>query len=106
MSTLQAALDALSHDATTWDDVSSTLSSAATSASGEFLDDDQFSWAGSATGLTATYAALKDKIAGLCAGGSQETAAAAQELRNVKTTYEGTDEAAKNKLHGVWDVAS
>lgn len=105
MTTLQAALDALAHDATTWDDVSATLSTAGTSAAGEVLTDDQFSWAGSATGLSETYAALKDKIAGLCQNGSQETTAAAAELRNVKTTYEGTDDAAKNRLNGVWDVA-
>jgi hypothetical protein len=103
--TLKSALEALETDAKTWDGVNESLTSAAASATFENLTDDEFSWAGSASGLTATYASLQQKIAGLCSGGATEAGNIAVELRNVKKTYEGTDEAAKARLQGVWDVA-
>lgn len=105
MTTLEAALDALNHDATTWRDVSATLTTAGTSANGLVLSDHDLSWAGVETGLNETYRSLQEKVAGLCTGGTTETAAIATELDNVHAAYVGVDAAARDRLHGTWDVA-
>ena len=80
--TLKVALEALASDAGVWDDVSTTLGSARDSASGLTVTQGQMSWASAVTGLLQTYEA--------------------QGLRTVKTTYEGSDQAAVERLSSAW----
>jgi uncharacterized protein YukE len=105
MATLQAALDALSHDATSWDAAAEVTSDAMTAASQQTLTVSDLSWAAGVVGLSDTYDSMVQKMVGLLSGGTIEMREIATELRAVKTTYEGTDDAARARLDGVWDVA-
>lgn len=103
--TLQSSLDALESDAVRWDTTSHTLADAGTAAQGLALGTSQLSWAADETGLTATYEQIRAKVAGLLTEGGEQTGAIATRLRQVKRDYEGTDEAARARLAGSWDVA-
>jgi len=100
--TLKVALEALASDAGVWDDVSSTLGSARDSASGLTVTQAQMSWASDVTGLLQTYEAMRAKTEGLLGGGATQTSTIAQGLRTVKTTYEGSDQAAVERLSSAW----
>ena len=102
---VEVAIEALEKDAVKWEDSADALSKASSQAATQDLSDYEFSFIGTTVGLTSTYAEIQNKVANLCAGGYHEMTAIAAELRAVKTTYEGTDEAAKAKLQGTWDVA-
>ena len=100
--TLKVALEALASDAGVWDDVSTTLGSARDSASGLTVTQGQMSWASDVTGLLQTYEAMRSKTEGLLGGGATQTSTMAQGLRTVKTTYEGSDGAAVERLSSAW----
>lgn len=100
--TLKVALEALASDAGVWDDVSTTLGSARDSASGLTVTQGQMSWASDVTGLLQTYEAMRSKTEGLLGGGATQTSTMAQGLRTVKTTYEGSDRAAVERLSSAW----
>ncbi|MFC7488015.1 hypothetical protein ACOCJ7_18375 [Knoellia sp. CPCC 206453] len=102
----EVALQALGDDAAVWDDVSSTLSTATTSASSLTLSTSQLSWAADVVGLTTTYESMRAKIERLLREGTTETDTIAANLRTVKTTYEGHDEAAKQRLAAAWSPKS
>lgn len=98
--TLEAALAALTTDANRWDDVSDALAGARDAATRLTLPASTFSFAG---GEAATaYEAVRAHVRALLDGGVQETAGAAQALREVRRTYEETDEAARAGLSGRW----
>lgn len=98
----QVALQALGADAGVWDDVSTALDGATTSASGLTLTTAQLSWAAEVIGLTTTYEAMRAKTERLLGEGATETSTIAEGLRTVKTTYEGSDEGAKARLESAW----
>src|SRR6476469_7668080 len=100
--TLKVALEALSSDAGVWDDVSTTLGSARDSATGLTVTQGQMSWAADVTGLLQTYEAMRSKTERLLGGGATQTSTIAQGLRTVKTTYEGSDQAAVQRLSSAW----
>ena len=100
--TLKVALEALASDAGVWDDVSTTLGSARDSATGLTVTQGQLSWASDVTGLLQTYEAMRAKTEQLLGGGATQTATIAQGLRIVKTTYEGSDQAAVERLSSAW----
>lgn len=104
--TLQADLQALETDANTWDDVSSTLSSAAGTATGLHLGTPQLSWAAEVTGLTSTYSTVREFMASRLTEGSTATAEMASGLRTVKAAFEGTDGSTANRFDGLWDAVS
>lgn len=103
--TLQVSLEALDSDAARWESSSRTLAGAQQVAEGLSLSDTQLSWAGQDTGLVATYEQLREKVAALLTQGVGETDKIAATLREVKLVYESTDDAAKQRLKGVWEVA-
>jgi hypothetical protein len=102
---LEVALDALQKDADKWSDTATTLSAAHDGATSITLTIKEFSWAGEHTDLLATYQEAQTKIAELCRQGAAEATGIKDALIATKTTYAGTDEAAKAKLDGVWDYS-
>ncbi|MFQ6172657.1 hypothetical protein ACK8HX_13695 [Oryzobacter sp. R7] len=98
----RVALEALSADAGVWDEVSTTLDGASTTAAGLGLTTSQLSWAAEVVGLTATYESMRAKTERLLGEGATQTSTIAEGLRTVKTTYEGSDEAAKQRLESAW----
>ena len=102
--TLKAAIDALRHDATVWDEVGSTTSGAGTAAAGLGLTETDMSFGAGQTGLVATYNALKDRVAHLLTDGGRVQQKLAVTLDQVASTYEASDERAANKFEGVWVV--
>jgi hypothetical protein len=102
MTTLKVALEALAADAGVWDDVSTTLTSARDSASGLTVTEGEMSWASDVTGLLQTYEAMRSKTEGLLGGGATQTSTIATGLRTVKSTYEGSDQAAVERLSSAW----
>ncbi len=101
--TYKVALDALAKDATIWDDTSSTLSSASTSAAGLTLTDDDFSWVGSSTGVSSTYYQLQYRLVALLSDGDRQTTHVADTLRNIKKAYEENEDAAEARYQGQWE---
>jgi hypothetical protein len=99
---LKVALAALASDARVWDDVSSTLGGARGSATGLTVTEGEMSWAADVTGLLQTYEAMRSKTARLLAGGETQTATIARGLLTVKATYEGSDQAAVERLASAW----
>jgi hypothetical protein len=101
--TLQAALDALTSDAKSWDEVSGVLTSSSTTAGG--LTVSTYSWPQviSEIPLAATYEKLRAKVETLLSDGGTETGDLAETLRKVRTAYEDTDHTARDRLHGTWD---
>jgi len=100
--TLKVALEALAQDAGVWDDVSSTLGGARDSASSLTVTEGQMSWAADVTGLLQTYESMRSKTQTLLGDGSTQTSTIAQGLRQVRTTYEGSDQAAVERLSSAW----
>ena len=98
----EVAIQALQDDAVVWDGVSATLSTATTSATSQTLTTSQLSWAADVVGLTETYESMRAKIEKLLREGTTETNTIAANLRTVMTTYEGHDEAAKQRLASAW----
>lgn len=98
----QVALEALGTDASRWDDVSAALDGASTSATGLTLTTAQLSWAAEVVGLTTTYEAMRAKTERLLREGATETSTVAEGLRTVSTTYEGSDETARQRLESAW----
>lgn len=100
--TLKVALEALAEDAGVWDEVSTTLASARDSAAGLTVTENEMSWASDVTGLLQTYESMRSKTEALLGGGATETSTIAEGLRTVKTTYEGSDQAAVERLSSAW----
>lgn len=98
---LEVALDALTDDAAIWEDASGTLEDAASAAGGLGLTHGQFSFAGGT--VAATYEELRSRVQTLLEDGAGKLDDGAAQLRQVRTTYEGSDEASKDSLDGVWD---
>ena len=100
--TLKVALEALAADAVVWDDVSSTLGGARDSAVGLTVSEAQMSWAADVTGLLQTYESIRSKTQTLLGDGATQTSTMAEGLRQVKATYEGSDQAAVERLSSAW----
>ncbi|MBT0993258.1 hypothetical protein KIN34_03010 [Cellulomonas sp. DKR-3] len=99
--TFEAAMQALTDDAKRWDGVADVTRTAADSAGSLSVRPSQFSFAGGA--VSTSFEEIRSVVEGLLRGGSAEMAGAATALRQVRATYEGTDEAAKQRLAGTWD---
>ncbi|ACQ82073.1 hypothetical protein Bcav_3831 [Beutenbergia cavernae DSM 12333] len=97
----EAAMQALTDDANRWRTVAGELNSASTSAGGLGLAASQFSFAGAT--VSQTYENLRAHVQEVLSQGNTEITGAAAELDQVRTTYEGTDQAAKDRLNGTWN---
>jgi len=101
--TYEVALEALASDATMWDDTSTTLLTASTSAWDQSLGVSELSWAADVVGLNTTYAFLQGKVAGLLSEGSTETGNIASTLRAIKKNYEDDEQRAEAAYQRAWE---
>lgn len=99
--TFEAAMQALTDDAKRWDGVADATRTAADKAGGLTVHASQFSFAGGS--VSTAFEDVRSLVEELLRGGATEMAGAATALRQVRTTYEGTDEAARQRLAGTWD---
>lgn len=99
--TFEAAMEALTADAVRWDTTAGVLGGAADSTGGLAASPSQFSFAGGT--VASLYEETRASVERLLRGGESETAGAAVALRKVRETYEGTDQAARDRLAGTWD---
>lgn len=102
--TLKVAIDAMRADAGEWRDTADKLSQAKLAASGLELNASQLSWIGEETGVVATYAAVRIKVAQLLGEGATTISALSTTLSNLATEFETDDAAAAQRLDGVWEV--
>jgi uncharacterized protein YukE len=100
--TFEAAMQALTDDAKRWDRVADAARTAADTAGSLTTHPSQFSFAGGA--VASSFEEVRAIVEQLLRGGSTEMAGAATALRQVRATYEGTDESAKQRLAGTWDL--
>lgn len=101
--TYEVALRALATDATMWDETSSVLLTASTSAWDQNLGTSELSWAADVVGLTTTYCLLQSKVAALLSEGSTETANIASTLLAIKKSYEDNEQRAESAYRGAWE---
>jgi hypothetical protein len=99
--TFEAAMQALTDDAKRWDGVADATGTAASTAGALTAHPSQFSFTGGA--VATAFEELRAVVENLLRDGSAEMAGAATALRQVRATYEGTDEAARQRLAGTWD---
>ncbi|BCJ41088.1 hypothetical protein GCM10010168_46140 [Actinoplanes ianthinogenes] len=102
--TLRVALDALRHDADTWERVSHVTKLAADEASGLGLTAHEVSEMVARTPFLATYQEIQEKTARLLAQAGEKTLDLCVTLHRVADLYERNDEDAAEQLKGVWDV--
>lgn len=93
---------ALEHDATIWDDTSTELGRAGSSARAISVTTNAVSIVGSGAGLEASYTATRDVVADLLDQGSTATDTMAHTLRRVRRQYDADDEAAMRLIGDQW----
>ncbi len=103
--TYEVALDDLTADAKTWDETSSALQTASSSAWAQNLATGDLSWAAEVVGLTSTYAALRAKVAGLLSEGATETGNISSTLIAVRRNYAENEQQAQHSYRGLWEPA-
>lgn len=98
--TLKTSLDAMTHDAKTWQAVSDDLIACARSAEGMHLTAATFSFAGGAA--HDAYESVRTWMVDYLKQGARQTWKAADGLIHVRDIYAGTDEVAKDKMRALW----
>ncbi|MFI5931790.1 hypothetical protein [Actinoplanes sp. NPDC051494] len=101
---MRAALDALHHDAASWDEVADVTRRAARDASDQDLTDRELSWAAGQTALLGTYQEIQAKTVRLLTEAATVCAGLSTALDQVAVAYETSDGRAAAALRGVWDV--
>ena len=99
---ITTALDALTADANRWEGVADELGGAGDAAAALWLPRSAFSFAGG--DAAATYEAVRAHVESLLRGAQSEVVGAAAALRQVRATYEGTDDAARAALQATWST--
>lgn len=94
------AMDALQQDAVRWDETADGLQAAGSIVRSLAVPAAAFSFAGG--DVQAVYEELRARVETLLSEGETETAGAAVALRAVRRTYEGADQAAKDRIAGLW----
>lgn len=100
--TYEVQLAALKTDADMWDQTSSDLLTACTSAWGLNLGEYELSWAAEVVGLTTTYSSIQSKVAGLLSEGSTETGNISSTLMTIRHNYEQNEDNAEQEYKGAW----
>jgi len=96
----EASIDALTADSRRWDDSADMLATAAKTVGGMRLGPDVFGFAGG--NAYEAYESIRSYTEEYLQKGSHETSGAAAALRQVRDTYEGSDEEAKQKFASKW----
>ena len=100
--TMQAAFEALTSEASEWDDTSRALSDAATTVSGLQLSAAQFSFVCFMTGIDDSYAQARQHVEDVLTAGARETAQLADAVREVRRDFESTDQQVVSEVQSVW----
>ncbi|WP_455904184.1 hypothetical protein [Microbacterium sp.] len=99
---IRVASEALSSDATVWDGVSATLSTAASATGSMRSSDAAFCWKGD--DLYAQYTEIVDAVSTYLADGSSAAADGAQVLREVRDLFIAREDETVSTINGAWDV--
>lgn len=100
---VEAAIDALYHDAGIWEDISGVAGRASGAAAGLTLTEDALSWACIPTGLRETYEEIRVKAQRLLGEGAANMSDMATTLRTVASAYEISDESAARRFDDEWE---
>ena len=100
--TMQAGFEALTSEATEWDDTSRALSDAAGTVSGLALSAAQFSFVCLMTGVDDSYGQARQHVEDVLTAGAAETGKLADALREVRRDFESTDQSVVAEVQSVW----
>ena len=98
--TIAVAAEALTADATRWDEIGDAIDEAKTAAYSLDLHRGAFSWAG--TAAADTYATLLTQVTTLLTEGSTQTHGAATALRAVRSDWESTEADIQAEVGSLW----
>jgi uncharacterized protein YukE len=101
MTDFQVAMNALTKDAKRWDDTADMLKTAATDCAAMTLRAQDFSFMGGE--VHKEYEAARTFMHDYLSDGQRATSKTASTLRDVRKTYEGSDERAKHNIESAWD---
>lgn len=97
---LRANFEALSKDASIWDEASTTLSTSGSTIAAIQVTHGAFSFA--AMDLADQYAELHQRVTQLLADGAQAASNGAQALREVRDMYQQLEEGTASELARMW----
>lgn len=100
--TMQAGFEALTSEASEWDDTSQALDDAASTVSGLGLTAAQFSFVCDGIGVDASYAQALQHVTDVLTAGARETGKLADALREVRRDFQSTDEDVVHEVQSVW----
>jgi uncharacterized protein YukE len=98
--TFQTSMDAMTKDATRWDDTATMLKAAASDCADMTLRTQDFSFLGG--DVHHQYETVRSFMHQYLSDGQRETSEAAGALRKARDIYEGTDEDAKHSIEAAW----
>jgi hypothetical protein len=99
--TFKASMDALTKDAKRWDDTASMLQRARADCADMTLRAQDFSFMGG--DVHKQYEEVRSFVEDYLRDGVRETSGAGDALRKVHSTYQGSDDAAKDRLKSAWE---
>ena len=102
MSTMQAEFEALTSEATEWDDTARVLETAKNTVNGLELTAAQFSFVSFMTGVDSSYAQARQHVEDVLAAGQEESTQLANALRDVRNDFQSTDQAVREAVQQVW----
>ena len=102
MTTMQAEFEALTSEATEWDDTAAELQTAAETVAGLQLTSAQFSFISEMTGVDASYSQARQHVEDVLRAGNRECTQIAEGLRQVRTDFQSTDSSVVQAVQGLW----
>jgi hypothetical protein len=100
---LKVAFEALTKDASVWDDVGDTLEAGHGDVEAISVNRGAFSFA--ATDVADSYFELQTRVADLLKSGATETRAGAGALRAVRNDFERLEDVTASELYKIWKPA-
>lgn len=97
----KASMEALQKDAKRWDDTAEMLQTAKSDCAAMTLRAQDFSFMGGE--VHKEYEEIRDFMEDYLADGQRATSGAADALRKVHETYQGSDDNAKERLKSSWE---
>jgi hypothetical protein len=99
--TFKASMEALTNDAKRWDDTAEMLQTARNNCADMTLRAQDFSFMGG--DVHKQYEEVRSFVEDYLRDGVRETSGAGDALRKVHSTYQGSDDAAKDRLKSAWE---
>jgi hypothetical protein len=99
--TFKASMEALTKDAKRWDDTAEMLQKARADCADMTLRAQDFSFLGG--DVHQQYEEVREFMQDYLRDGERETSGAGDGLRKVHSTYQGSDEAAQQRLKSAWE---